>query len=142
MKYENINEEIVVVFNEMFEEMDRILFYGVEEKLRNCWSGCFVLMCLLWGNNLYVVNVGNIWVVLCCGDGLIECLLDNYSFWDKKEWYWIWKVKGDVFKSDKIVLVNGVVKSIWGFGNYGDLNLKISVIRIFFVNCFIFEDID
>lgn len=31
MKYENINEEIVVVFNEVFEEMDRILFYGVEE---------------------------------------------------------------------------------------------------------------
>lgn len=89
-----------------------------------------------------MVNVGNIWVVLCRGDGLIECLFNDYSFWDKKECYCIRKVKGDVIKSDKIVLVNGVVRSIWGFGNYGDFILKISVIRILVVNCFILEDID
>ena len=142
MKLENINEEIAVAFNEAFEEMDRILLYGVEEQSRNRWSGCSALTCLLRGNNLYVANAGNIRAVLCRGDGSIERLSDNHSPWDKKERHRIRKAKGDVSKSDKTVLVNGVVKSTRGLGNHGDPNLKTSVIRTPFVNCLTLEDAD
>lgn len=61
---------------------------------------------------------------------------------DKKERCCVCWVKGDICKSDKIVLVNGVVKSMCGLGNYGDVNLKFSVIRIFVVNFFILEELD
>lgn len=142
MKHENINEEISVAFNEAFEEMDRILLYGVEEQSRNRWSGCSALTCLLRGNNLYVANAGNIRAVLCRGDGSIERLSDNHSPWDKKERHRVRKAKGDVSKSDKTALVNGVVKSTRGLGNHGDPNLKTSVIRTPFVNCLALEDSD
>jgi len=142
MKHENLNEEIVVAFNEAFEEMDRILLYGVEEQSRNRWSGCSALTCLLRGNNLYVANAGNIRAVLCRGDGSIERLSDNHSPWDKKERHRIRKARGDVSKSDKTALVNGVVKSTRGLGNHGDPNLKTSVIRTPFVNCLTLEDAD
>lgn len=142
MKHENINEEIAVAFHETFEEMDRILLYGVEEQSRNRWSGCSALTCLLRGNNLYVANAGNIRAVLCRGDGSIERLSDNHSPWDKKERHRIRKAKGDVSKSDKTALVNGVVKSTRGLGNHGDPNLKTSVIRTPFVNCLTLEDTD
>ena len=142
MKHENINEEIVVAFNETFEEMDKILLYGVEEQSRNRWSGCSALTCLLRGNNLYVANAGNIRAVLCRGDGSIERLSDSHSPWDKKERHRIRKAKGDVSKSDKTALVNGVVKSPRGLGNHGDPNLKTSVIRKPFVNCLTLEDSD
>lgn len=142
MKHEDVNEEIVVAFNQAFEEMDRILLYGVEEQSRNRWSGCSALTCLLRGNNLYVANAGNIRAVLCRGDGSIERLSDNHSPWDKKERHRIRKAKGDVSKSDKTALVNGVVKSTRGLGNHGDPNLKTSVIRTPFVNCLTLEDAD
>ena len=142
MKHENINEEIAVAFNETFEEIDRILLYGVEEQSRNRWSGCSALTCLLRGNNLYVANAGNIRAVLCRGDGSIERLSNNHSPWDKKERHRIRKAKGDVSKSDKTALVNGVVKSTRGLGNHGDPNLKTSVIRTPFVNCLTLEDTD
>jgi len=142
MKHENINEEISVAFNEAFEEMDRILLYGVEEQSRNRWSGCSALTCLLRGNNLYVANAGNIRAVLCRGDGSIERLSDNHSPWDKKERHRVRKAKGDVSKSDKTALVNGVVKSTRGLGNHGDPNLKTSVIRTPFVNCLALEESD
>lgn len=142
MKHENINEEISVAFNEAFEEMDRILLYGVEEQSKNRWSGCSALTCLLRGNNLYVANAGNIRAVLCRGDGSIERLSDNHSPWDKKERHRVRKAKGDVSKSDKTALVNGVVKSTRGLGNHGDPNLKTSVIRTPFVNCLALEDSD
>ena len=142
MKHENINEEISVAFNEAFEEMDRLLLYGVEEQSRNRWSGCSALTCLLRGNNLYVANAGNIRAVLCRGDGSIERLSDNHSPWDKKERHRVRKAKGDVSKSDKTALVNGVVKSTRGLGNHGDPNLKTSVIRTPFVNCLALEDSD
>lgn len=142
MKHENINEEITMAFNEAFEEMDRILLYGVEEQSRNRWSGCSALTCLLRGNNLYVANAGNIRAVLCRGDGSIERLSNNHSPWDKKERHRIRKAKGDVSKSDKTALVNGVVKSTRGLGNHGDPNLKTSVIRTPFVNCLTLEDAD
>lgn len=142
MKHENVNEEITVAFNETFQEMDRILLYGVEEQSRNRWSGCSALTCLLRGNNLYVANAGNIRAVLCRGDGSIERLSDNHTPWDKKERHRIRKAKGDVSKSDKTALVNGVVKSTRGLGNHGDPNLKTSVIRTPFVNCLTLEDTD
>lgn len=31
MKYKNVDVEILVVFNDVYEEMDKILLYGVEE---------------------------------------------------------------------------------------------------------------
>lgn len=142
MKHENVNKEIVTAFNETFEEMDRILLYGVEEQSRNRWSGCSALTCLLRGNNLYVANAGNIRAVLCRGDGSIERLSNIHSPWDKKERRRIRKAKGDICKSDKTALVNGVVKSTRGLGNHGDPNLKTSVIRTPFVNCLTLEDSD
>ena len=142
MKHENVNEEIVTAFNEAFEEMDRILLYGVEEQSRNRWSGCSALTCLLRGNKLYVANAGNVRAVLCRGDGSIERLSNIHSPWDKKERHRIRKAKGDVSKSDKSALVNGVVKSTRGLGNHGDPNLKTSVIRTPFVNCLTLEDAD
>ena len=142
MKHESVNEEIAVAFNEAFEEMDRILLYGVEEQSRNRWSGCSALTCLLRGNNLYVANAGNIRAVLCRGDGSIERLSDNHSPWDKRERHRVRKAKGDVSKSDKTALVNGVVKSTRGLGNHGDPNLKTSVIRTPFVNCLTIEEAD
>ena len=142
MKHENINAEIVTAFNDTFERMDNILLYGVEERSRNRWSGCSALTCLLRGNNLYVANAGNIRAVLCRGDGSIERLSDDHSPWGKKERHRIRKAKGDVSKSDKTALVNGVVKSTRGLGNHGDPNLKTSVVRTPVVNCLTLEDSD
>lgn len=142
LKHENINAEIVTAFNDAFEEMDRILLYGVEEQSRNRWSGCSALTCVLRGNNLYVANAGNIRAVLCRGDGSIERLSNNHSPWDRKERHRIRKAKGDVSKSEKTALVNGVVKSTRGLGNHGDPNLKASVIRTPVVNCITLEDTD
>lgn len=142
MKHENVNEEIVTAFNEAFEEMDRILLYGVEEQSRNRWSGCSALTCLLRGNNLYVANAGNVRAVLCRGDGSIDRLSNIHSPRDKRERRRIRKAKGDVSKSDKTALVNGVVKSTRGLGNHGDPNLKTSVIKTPFVNCLTLDDAD
>ncbi|KAL9958164.1 hypothetical protein ACROYT_G035140 [Oculina patagonica] len=142
MKHENVNEEIVTAFNEAFEEMDRILLYGVEEQSRNRWSGCSALTCLLRGNNLYVANAGNVRAVLCRGDGSIDRLSNVHSPWDKRERRRIRKARGDVSKSDKTALVNGVVKSTRGLGNHGDPNLKSSVIKTPFVNCLTLDDAD
>lgn len=122
--------------------MDKILLYGVEEQSRNRWSGCSALACLLRGNNLYVANAGNIRAVLCRGDGSIERLSYNHSPTDKKERRRVRKAKGDVCKSDKTALVNGVVKSTRGLGNHGDPNLKSSVIRTPVVNCLTLEETD
>ena len=142
MKHENVNAEIVAAFDDAFEEMDKILLYGVEEQSRNRWSGCSALACLLRGNNLYVANAGNIRAVLCRGDGSIERLSYNHSPTDKKERRRVRKAKGDVCKSDKTALVNGVVKSTRGLGNHGDPNLKSSVIRTPVVNCLTLEETD
>ena len=142
MKHKNVDAEISAAFNDAYEEMDKILLYGVEEQSRNRWSGCSALTCLLRGNNLYVANAGNIRAVLCRGDGSIERLSNDHSPWDKKERHRIRKAKGDVTKSDKTALVNGVVRSTRGLGNHGDPILKTSVIRTPVVNCLTLEDTD
>lgn len=142
MKHEDVNAEIRAAFNDAFAEMDRILLYGVEEQSRNRWSGCSALTCLLRGNNLYVANAGNIRAVLCRGDGSIERLSHNHSPTDKKERRRVLKAKGDICKSDKTALVNGVVKSTRGLGNHGDPNLKSSVIRVPVVNCLTLDESD
>ena len=142
MKHENVNAEIVTAFNDAFEEMDKILLYGVEERSRNRWSGCSALTCLLRGNNLYVANAGNIRAVLCRGDGSIERLSTNHSPTDRKERHRVKKSKGDICKSDKTALVNGVLKSTRGLGNHGDPTLKTSVIKTPFVNCLTLDESD
>ena len=142
MKHEDVNAEIVTAFSDAFEEMDRILLYGVEEQSRNRWSGCSALTCLLRGNNLYVANAGNVRAVLCRGDGSIERLSNNHSPTDRKERRRVRKTKGDVCKSEKTALVNGVLKSTRGLGNHGDPNLKTSVITTPVVNCLTLEESD
>lgn len=142
MKRENLDSKVRGAFNDTFAEMDRILLYGIEEQSRNRWSGCSALTCLLWGNNLYVANAGNIRAVLCRGDGSIERLSNNHSPTDKKERRRVRRAKGDICKSDKTALVNGVVKSTRGLGNHGDANLKSSVIRTPVVNSLTLEESD
>lgn len=122
--------------------MDKVLLYGIEEQSRNRWSGCSALTCLLRGNNLYVANAGNIRAVLCRGDGSIDRLSNNHSPRDKKERRRVLRAKGDICKSDKTALVNGVVQSTRGLGNHGDANLKSSVIRVPVVNCLTLEESD
>ena len=142
IKHENVNYEIVTAFNETFEDIDNILLLGIAEQSRNRWSGCSALTCLLRGNNLYVANAGDIRAVLCRGDGSMECLSHNQSPWDKKERHRVRKAKGEVTKSEKTALVNGLVKSTRGLGNHGDPNLKASVIRKPAVNCVTLEEND
>ena len=142
MKHNNVDAEISAAFNDTYEEMDKILLHGVEEQSRNRWSGCSALTCLLRGNNLYVANAGNIRAVLCRGDGSMERLSNDHSPWNKKERHRIRKAKGDVSKSDKTALVNGVVKSTRGLGNHGDPSLKTCVVTTPVVNCFTLEDTD
>lgn len=141
-KRENVNSEISAAFNDAFAEMDKVLLYGIEEQSRNRWSGCSALTCLLRGNNLYVANAGNIRAVLCRGDGSIDRLSNNHSPRDKKERRRVLRAKGDICKSDKTALVNGVVQSTRGLGNHGDANLKSSVIRVPVVNCLTLEESD
>lgn len=142
MIHETVNAEIVTAFKDSFEEMDRILLYGVEEHSRNRWSGCSALTCLLRGNNLYVANAGNIRAVLCRGDGSIERLSTNHCPKDKKERQRVRKAKGDISNSEKTALVNGVLKSTRGLGNHGDPILKTSVIKTPAVNCLTLEESD
>ena len=142
MIHETVNAEIVTAFKDAFEEMDRILLYGVEEHSRNRWSGCSALTCLLRGNNLYVANAGNIRAVLCRGDGSIERLSTNHCPKDKKERHRVRKAKGDISNSEKTALVNGVLKSTRGLGNHGDPILKTSVIKTPAVNCLTLEESD
>lgn len=142
MIHETVTAEIMTAFKDAFEEMDRILLYGVEEHSRNRWSGCSALTCLVRGNNLYVANAGNIRAVLCRGDGSIERLSTNHCPKDKKERHRIRKAKGDISKSEKTALVNGVLKSTRGLGNHGDPNLKTSVIKTPAVNCLTLEESD
>ena len=142
MIHETVNAEIVTAFKDSFEEMDRILLYGVEEHSRNRWSGCSALTCLLRGNNLYVANAGNIRAVLCRGDGSIERLSTNHCPKDKKERHRVRKAKGDISNSEKTALVNGVLKSTRGLGNHGDPILKTSVIKTPAVNCLTLEESD
>ena len=61
---------------------------------------------------------------------------------DKKERHRVRKAKGDISKSEKTALVNGVLKSTRGLGNHGDPNLKTSVIKTPAVNCLTLEESD
>ena len=142
IKHSKLILDIVAAFKEAYDDMDKILLQGVNEHSRNRWSGCSALTCLLRGNNLFVANAGNVRAVLCRGDGSIERVSYDHSPWDKTERRRVRKANGDVSKSERTALVNGLVSSTRGLGNHGDPNLKVSVTHRPVVNCIPLEDSD
>ena len=142
IRQSNLTLEIVGAFRAAYEEMDQLLLHGVDEHSRSRWSGCSALTCLLRGNNLYVANAGNVRAVLCRGDGSIERVSYDHSPWDRNERRRVRKANGDVSKSEKTALVNGLVSSTRGLGNHGDPDLKVSVIHKPVVNCVPLDESD
>ena len=142
MRNNDVNSEIVSAFKEAYYEMDEILLFGEDEYSRNRWSGCSAITCLLRGKNLYVANAGNIRAVLCRGDGSIVRVSHDQSPRNRKERHRVKRANGEVCRSDKSVLVNGVVTSTRGLGNHGDPRLKLSVINQPAVNYVALNDTD
>ena len=142
IKHGDVNSEIINAFKEAYFEMDEVLLFGEDEWSRNRWSGCSAVTCLLRGKNLYVANAGNIRAVLCRGDGSIVRVSHDQSPKNKKERHRVRKANGEVCRSEKSILVNGVVTSTRGLGNHGDPRLKSSVINQPAVNCLSLIDSD
>ncbi|EDO39283.1 predicted protein [Nematostella vectensis] len=138
---EGVDAKITTALRETYEDVDRILLYGVDEDSRNRWSGCSAVTCLLRGNKLYIANAGNVRAVLCKGDGSMIRLTQEHTPRNKRERHRVSKY-GEVYKSEKTALVNGLTTNTRGLGNHGDPHLKSSVICQPSVNCVTLDEAD
>ena len=119
-----IDDYLTTVFN----IIDKYLSHGVDEVSRIRWSGCSACVCLKIKETLHVANVGNVHALSITRKGIVRLLTNPHTLHNQLEFNRIRSMHPKVHVSKKSGLINGVVSTTRGLGNYGDPILKSALI--------------